>query len=343
MTDWHGKPYYSLDAYCKNTFHHKCYKIALNAQVTCPNRDGTLDTRGCVFCSAGGSGEFAAKLPAPLAVFGGADPVKAAPPADIQETGRGMANLDVDRQLREGISFFRDKKIGDSFIAYFQAYTNTYGPLPYLERIYRLALEHPKVCGISIATRPDCLETPVMQLLKRVKNKYPEKFLWIELGLQTVHASTARYLRRGYELETFEDAYQRLSAAAIPSIVHLILGLPGETREMILESVDYVSRLKPFGVKLQLLHVLQGTDLAADYFAGNFQVLTKEEYLDLLTASITRLHPEIVIHRVTGDGRGDDLIAPDWSRNKKDVLNSLHHKMKEENLRQGDCSWFKTL
>ena len=309
MTDWQGKPYYSLDAYFKNTYHHKLYKIALNAHLTCPNRDGTLDFRGCIFCSAGGSGDFAA---------GGRDSV-----------------FDVDRQLREGLSLFGSKNVGDEYVAYFQAFTNTYGPLPYLEEIYHSALSHPKIRGISIATRPDCMGPEVLTLLCKLKKEFPDKFLWVELGLQTKHEATAEYIRRLYPLSVFEETFERLREAGIPVIVHLILGLPGETREMMLESVSYVSGLKPFGVKLQLLHVLRGTDLAKDYQAGAFEVLTKEAYLEILSESIARLDESIVIHRVTGDGRGADLIAPDFSRNKKDVLNSLHHVLKEKGIRQG--------
>ncbi len=306
MTNWHGKPYYSLDAYCKNTYGHKLYKIALNAHLTCPNRDGRLGLRGCIFCSAGGSGEFAVD-----------------------------AGLDVDQQLAEGLALFGNKYVGEEFIAYFQAYTNTYGPLPYLESIYRNALSHPKVRGISIATRPDCMDEPVVQLLQQLKLEFPEKFIWVELGLQTIHEKTADYIRRGYPLGVFEDAFTRLSAADVPVIVHLILGLPGESREEILESVQWVSDRKPFGVKLQLLHVLQGTDLATEYLDGKFQTLTKDAYLSLIADCTSLLDPAIVIHRVTGDGRGKDLIAPDWSRNKKDVLNSLHHYLKEHGIRQG--------
>ena len=310
MTDWRGKPYYSLDAYCKNEFHHKVYKIALNAHLTCPNRDGRLGLRGCIFCSAGGSGEFAV-------------PVES---ADA---------WDVERQLQEGMALFGQKNVGEEFIAYFQAYTNTYGPLSYLESIYRSALSHPKVRGISIATRPDCVEEPVIRLLTELTAQFPDKFIWVELGLQTIHERTATYLRRGYPLSVFEDARARLSNAEIPVIVHLILGLPGENREMTLQTVEWVSDRKPFGVKFQLLHVLKDTDLATDYLEGKFEVLSKEAYLSLLAECIALLDPGIVIHRVTGDGKGTDLIAPDWSKNKKDVLNSLHHLLKEKHIRQG--------
>ncbi|MBR4605051.1 MAG: TIGR01212 family radical SAM protein [Lachnospiraceae bacterium] len=330
MTDWHGKPYYSLDAYCKNTYQHKLYKIALNAHLTCPNRDGTLGLRGCIFCSAGGSGEFAASL-LPEAEEGIS--------SNSERSGRQRSNhsdaWDIDRQLRQGLALFGEKKIGEEYIAYFQAFTNTYGPLPYLENIYRSALSHPKVRGISIATRPDCLDAPVIQLLRSLREEFPEKFIWIELGLQSIHEKTAKYIRRGYPLKTFEDAYARLSAAGFSVIIHLILGLPKESQEEMLQSVEWVSRLHPFGIKLQLLHVLRGTDLETEYLAGKFETLTKEAYLSLLSECIARLDPEIVIHRVTGDGKGTDLIAPDWSKNKKDVLNSLHHLLKKKNIRQG--------
>lgn len=304
--NWHGKPYYSLDAYCKNTFQHKCYKIALDAHMTCPNRDGTLDTRGCIFCSAGGSGDFA---------------------VECVES--------IESQIANGLSLFGDKKTGEHFIAYFQAFTNTYAPTEYLEQVYREALNCAKVCGISIATRPDCLPEEVLQLLGRLKREYPHKFIWIELGLQTIHEDTAVFIRRGYPLSCFEDTVKKLHALDLPVIVHVILGLPGETTEHILETIDYLNRIHPFGIKLQLLHVLEHTDLAIHYRNGVFQALTKEEYLDILIQCLARLAPDIVIHRVTGDGPKELLIAPKWSSNKRDVLNSLHKQMKEKNAYQG--------
>jgi len=307
---WHGKPYYSLDAYCKNTFQHKCYKIALNAHMTCPNRDGTLDTRGCIFCSAGGSGDFA-----------------------VDCIGKS-----ISEQLTEGISLFRNKKIGEHFIAYFQAFTNTYAPVSYLEQVYRPALEHPDVCGISIATRPDCIPEEVLELLVSLKKEFPDKFIWIELGLQTIHEHTAEFIRRGYPLSCFEETFTRLKAAGIPVIVHVILGLPHETSKMMLETVDYLNRIHPFGVKLQLLHVLEHTDLASYYQEQGFEVLTKEDYLTLVVNCLTKLAPDIVVHRVTGDGPKDILIAPKWSCNKRDVLNSLHKMMKNQNAWQGQRS-----
>ena len=306
--DWHGKPYYSLDSYCKNTFHHKCYKIALNARMSCPNRDGTLGTRGCIFCSRGGSGDFAVDI----------------------------AGKSMQEQITEGMAKFGSKTTGQDLIAYFQAYTNTYAPLPYLEEVYRSALNHPDVCGISIATRPDCLGTEVLGLLAKLRDEYPDKFLWIELGLQTIHEDTARYIRRGYPLSCFEKACADLKALQIPFIVHTILGLPGETDIRVLQTMDYLNRIHPFGMKLQLLHVLKDTDLADDYLAGKFEVLTFDAYIDLVISCLAHLSPDIVIHRVTGDGPKNLLIAPTWSMDKRGVLNELHHRMKKQGIRQGD-------
>ena len=302
---WYGKPYYSLDAYCKDTFEHKCYKIAIDAGMTCPNRDGTLDTRGCIFCSAGGSGDFA------------------------------VSGSDISSQITAGKQQFGDKKIGEHFIAYFQAYTNTYAPIPYLRKVFTEALSAPEICGISIATRPDCLGDDVLALLTELKATFVGKFIWIELGLQTIHENTANYIRRGYALDCFENALHNLSRINIPVIVHVILGLPGETDEHIYQTVGYLNRQNIFGIKLQLLHVLEGTDLADDYRCGLFRTYEKEEYLDILIHCLELLSPEIVVHRVTGDGPKDILTAPRWSLNKRDVLNTLHKNMKENNNYQG--------
>lgn len=304
---WLGKPYYSLDAYCKKTFHAKCSKIALDAHMTCPNRDGTLDTRGCLFCSRGGSGEFA-----------------------VSVSGRT-----VSEQLALGVSMFSGKKVGDRYIAYFQAYTNTYAPVEYLESIFTQALSHPAVIGISIATRPDCLPDAVLSLLARLKQSFCRKFIWIELGLQTIHERSARLIRRGYPLSCFEASFEKLRALDIPVIVHVILGLPEESAADMYETVRYLSRLRPFGVKLQLLHVLKGTDLAALYCNGKFQTLSQEKYLEILIRCLELLDPGIEVHRVTGDGPGHLMIAPLWSRNKRAVLNGLHRLMRERNTWQG--------
>ncbi len=304
---WLGKPYYSLDAYCKHTYKHKCYKIALDAHMTCPNRDGTLDSRGCIFCSAGGSGDFAISI-------------------------RGKS---IHDQLTEGLSLFKAKKVGSYLIAYFQAYTNTYAPIEYLEQIYSQALDHPDICGISIATRPDCLPEEVLALLSSLKQRYPRKFIWVELGLQSMHEKTAAFIRRGYNLACFADCFQRLSEHAIPTIVHVILGLPGETPEDMYATIRYLNSCRPFGIKLQLLHVLEGTDLATLYKAGAFETLSKDAYLDILIHCLEILHPETVIHRVTGDGPKELTLAPLWSLNKRDVLNSLHTLMRSRGNFQG--------
>ena len=303
--NWHGKPYYSLDAYCKNQLGYKCYKIALNAGMTCPNRDGTLGTRGCVFCSVGGSGDFAA-------------------------TGDS-----ITEQLEQGKALFGGKNIGEHYIAYFQAYTNTYAPIDYLRRIYTEALSQKEICGISIATRPDCLDPEVLDLLKELQQQYAPKFLWIELGLQTIHEETAEYIRRGYALSCFENAVSTLATYGIPYIVHVIIGLPGETPNMIYETIQYLNTCNPFGIKLQLLHILSDTDLGQEYLSGHIDTYEKEEYLEILIHCLELLSPDIVIHRLTGDGPKDLLLAPRWSLNKRDVLNTLHHKMKKANTFQG--------
>jgi len=303
---WLDRPYYSLDAYCKNRYGSKVYKIALDAGLTCPNRDGTLGNRGCIFCSAGGSGDFAVK------------------PKDS-----------VAEQLRVGQAMFGKKKTGNLFIAYFQAYTNTYGKLEYLAEIYEEALRQPQIVGISIATRPDCLPKEVLELLTYLQEKYPDKDIWVELGLQTIHDTTAAYIRRGYKLEVFDTAVANLEKRGIPVVVHVILGLPGETTDMVLQTIQYLNRLPIFGIKLQLLHVLKDTDLADDYLAGKFETLSKESYMELLITCLKNLSPDIVIHRLTGDGPKDLLIAPTWSLYKRDFFNTLHRHLKQTGEYQG--------
>lgn len=308
--------YYSLNQYLRQAFGTKIYKISLNGGMTCPNRDGTLDTRGCIFCSAGGSGDFAA-APAPIH-----DQIEA-------------AKAQVSRKTSAG-----------PYIAYFQAYTNTYAPLPHLERIFTQAINHPDIAALSIGTRPDCLPEPVLDLLSRLARIKP---VWVELGLQTIHPATASYIRRGYELPVFDQAVANLKARGLSVIVHLILGLPGETRQQMIESAAYVGRAltrqklaalptgqpPADGVKLQLLHVLHGTDLAADLTAGKFNTLSMEEYFSVLFDCIEVLPPELVIHRLTGDGPKSILIEPLWTGNKKAVLNAMRTAMDKASLLQG--------
>ena len=308
---WGDKPYHSLDYELKHQFGEKIYKIALDAGMTCPNRDGTLGTGGCIFCSAGGSGDFAS--PAVSAC--------------------GVSS--IHQQLLEGLSYFHTKKTGNRFIAYFQSYTNTYAPTGRLRSLYTEALEEPDVVGISIATRPDCLGDDVIALLSSLKDSYPDKFIWVELGLQTMHEETARFIRRGYPFSTFEEALNRLHAISVPVIVHVILGLPRESKEMMLETCNYLNSCHIDGIKLQLLHVLKNTDLATLYEQKTFDILSLEEYIDIVITCLEVLSPDIVIHRVTGDGPKDLLLAPTWSLNKRHVLNTLHQQMRLRDSWQG--------
>ena len=303
MTSWNGKPYHSLDYMLRQMFGGKIYKVTLNGGMTCPNRDGKIGERGCIFCSAGGSGDFAAS-----------------------------ASLSITEQIRQQIQMLSAKRPIHKYIAYFQAYTNTYAPVEYLERIFTEAIQNPDICAISIGTRPDCLEEPVIRLLSRLNQIKP---VWVELGLQTIHEHTARYIRRGYPLSCFDQAMQSLHQAGLDVIVHTILGLPGETSRDVLDTMKYLNACQIQGIKLQLLHVLSGTDLAADYQAGKFSVLDREEYIDLVIRCLEHLDPSIVIHRVTGDGPKDLLIAPLWASRKREVLNLLHHQMKEQGSYQG--------
>lgn len=306
--DWLGKPYYSLDAYLKNTYGEKLYKIAVDAGFTCPNRDGTLGTGGCIFCSAGGSGDYAVKA---------------------------VAHNRVKDRIAAGISLFGDKQVGRRFIVYFQAYTNTYGPLPHLYALYTEALQEPDVAGISIATRPDCISEDTATMLVNVMEEFPDKFVWIELGLQTIHERTADFIRRGYPLTIYDKCVELLQHAHIPVITHVILGLPGETKEHMLSTVDYLNHSGTWGIKFQLLHVLRGTDLALLYEQGGYRPLTQDAYTELIIDCLEHLCPNIVIHRLTGDGPRNSLLAPRWSLDKRNVLNTLHHIMKAQAAYQG--------
>ena len=298
--------YYSLNRYLRETFGEKVYKLALDGGMTCPNRDGTLGTRGCIFCSAGGSGDFA--------------------------EGRCTS---VSEQLQRAKDRIRSKTGAEKFIAYFQSYTNTYAPVESLESLFTEAISEPSVAALSIGTRPDCLPDQVVELLARLNRIKP---VWVELGLQTIHEDTAQYIRRGYSLPVYEDALRRLKAAGLTVIVHVILGLPGESREMMLQTIDYLSgENRPDGVKLQLLHVLEGTDLAADYRSGKFRTMEMDAYFDLLFACLQRLPQDMVIHRLTGDGPKRSLIAPLWTGDKKRVLNRMNRELEVRDIRQGSA------
>lgn len=305
-----GRPYYSLNAYGKDTFGKKIYKLALDGGMTCPNRDGTLGNGGCIFCSRGGSGDFA-------------EPPRASVTEQIEAARARVAGKIHREPIR--------------YIAYFQSYTNTYAPVSYLEPLFTEAISHPDVAALSIGTRPDCLPDDVIGLLRRLNQEKP---VWVELGLQTIHEDTARFIRRGYPLPCFTDAARRLKDAGLTVLVHVILGLPGESREQMLETVRWLAAFSPAidGIKLQLLHVLKGTELAALYEAAPFSVFTMEEYIELLLDCIRLLPPDMVIHRLSGDGPKKLLLAPLWSGNKRLFLNSLAKAFRETGAFQGE--WY---
>ena len=300
---WGDKPYHSLDYALKQQFGEKVYKLTLNAGCTCPNRDGTLGTRGCLFCSEGGSGEFAA------------DPA-----------------LSVTRQIEESKALLAAKRPVQKYIAYFQAYTNTYGPIRRLEEVFTEAASHPEIAALSIATRPDCLGPGVLTLLARLKRKKP---LWIELGLQTIHGETAAFVRRGYDLPCYTRAVEELESLGIPIITHVILGLPGESLQQMLETVSFVNALPVSGIKLQLLHILKHTDLADYYERHPFPLFTLETYVQAVISCLEICRPDMVIHRLTGDGPKDLLVAPLWSSSKRHVLNTIHQTLRQRNTWQG--------
>lgn len=300
---WGEKRYYSLDHYLKQTYGEKLYKISLNGGMTCPNRDGTLGNRGCIFCSRGGSGDFA-----------------------------GDAGLSITEQIEQGKRLVSKKHTGSSYIAYFQAFTNTYASPAYLTNIFMEAITHPDIKILSVATRPDCLGEEVLALLFELNKIKP---VWVELGLQTIHPETAHFIRRGYELPAFEQAVSSLRTRNIEVIVHTILGLPGEDTSMVLDTMHYLNETDIQGIKLQLLHILKDTDLA-DYYSENaFSVFSMEEYFDLLGKCLSNLRQNIVIHRLTGDGPKALLLAPSWSSNKRYVLNRMHAYLKEHDIWQG--------
>ncbi len=287
-----------LNDYLRATFGCKVYRLAIDGGFTCPNRDGTIGHGGCIFCSQSGSGDFA--------------------------TDR---RLGITGQIEEAKKLVERKVKNGKYIAYFQAFTNTYAPVEYLRKVYTEALMHPDVAALSIATRPDCLPDPVIGLIAELNTIKP---VWVELGLQTINEAVASYIRRGYSLKVYDDAVLRLSLAGITTIVHVILGLPGESAADMLKTVQYVADKKVSGIKLQLLHVLKGTDLEKDYRAGLFKTLEFDEYIDIVMQCLKILPKDMVVHRMTGDGARKDLVAPLWSTDKKRILNELNRRIREE-------------
>lgn len=295
--------FYSLNDYLLEKFGEKTYKIALNGHMSCPNRDGSYGHSGCIFCSEGGSGDFAGS------------------PLDS-----------ITDQIEQGKEKLASKYSGTSYIAYFQAFTNTYAPVEYLRNIFYEAITHPDIVCLSIATRPDCLPDDVIALLAELNAIKP---VWIELGLQTINENTATYIRRGYSLNVYDMAMNKLNKLGIETIVHMIIGLPRENANMMYETARYIAASGAKGIKLQLLHVLKNTDLAKDYEQGLFNVLSLEEYANIIGNILTLLPKEMVIHRITGDGPKSILIAPQWSANKKMVLNYINKFLNDNDIHQG--------
>lgn len=288
--------YTTLNNYLKERFGEKVYKIALNGGFTCPNRDGKIGTRGCIFCSKGGSGDFAES-----------------------------PDLAITEQIENGKKRLEKKIKNGKYIAYFQAFTNTYAPVEKLRAIYTEAINHPDIVALSIGTRPDCLGDDVLALLDELNKIKP---IFVELGLQTINEATAKYIRRGYTLKVYDKAVADLHKIGINVVTHIILGLPGESKNDMLKSVEYACKVTD-GIKLQLLHILNGTDLAKDYEQGKFEVLTLKQYTEIIKECVQIIPENVVIHRLTGDGAKKDLIAPLWSADKKTVLNTINRALKE--------------
>lgn len=291
-----------LNTNLKAQYNTKVYKLALSSGCSCPNRDGTLGTRGCIFCD--GAGAFA-------------------------ETGDIPSQLAAAKR-RIAAKTGRDAK----YIAYFQSFTNTYAPVERLRKLYSAAVEPEDVVILSVATRPDCISEEVLSLLAEINQVKP---VWVELGLQTIHSASARYIRRGYDLPVYEGAVQRLKGAGITVVCHQILGLPGESSNMMAETAQYIGQSGADGVKFHLLHVLRGTDLAADWQAGKFQTMDLDGYITALEECVRHIPREIVIHRLTGDGAKRDLLAPLWSGDKKRVLNAIHNAFRVDDVVQGSA------
>ena len=288
--------YRTLSDHYREKFGCKVYKLAIDAGFTCPNRDGTVGTGGCVFCSAYGGGEFAEA------------------PCDS-----------IAAQLERAKARVSAKNKSGKYIAYFQSFSNTYGPRPKLRQLYLEAIAEEDIVGLAIGTRPDCLPQDTVELLGEINRIKPVS---VELGLQTTNAESIRYIRRGYDNAVYYDAVRRLKVEGLEVVTHIILGLPGETPEIVARTTADAVAAGTDGVKFHLLHVLRGTDLENDYLAGSFRCLELEEYAQWLKTCLEQLPPDVVVHRITGDGAKRDLVAPLWSADKKRVLNYLNRQLK---------------
>lgn len=300
---WNDKKYHTFDYEMKKIFKEKAIKLSIDGGFTCPNRDGTVGKKGCIFCSERGSGDF-----------------------------NSDKHKSITEQIEEQKQVMSKKWKSSTFIAYFQSYTNTYDSVENLRKKFYEAMSCENIKALAIATRPDCIDSEILELLEEISSK---TLLWVELGLQSISDKTASFLRRGYKLEQFNAAYAMLKSKNINTVVHLILGIPGETKEDILDSVKLISEKKPWGVKLHMLHVLKNTDLALYYEKTNFSLLTQEEYVELVCDALELLHPETVVHRLTGDGKKSDLIEPRWTLNKLKVLSDIDRELKLRESFQG--------
>lgn len=300
---WGDKRYRSFSYEMKSTFGSKIMKFSLDGGFTCPNRDGTLGNRGCIFCGEEGSGEFAASR-----------------------------TLDIKEQIESQKELLSNKWNSDKYIAYFQNFTNTYSTYEDLKEKYNLAISQEGVVGLAIATRPDCLSEEILDLLEEINKK---TFLWIELGLQTIHERTAKFIRRGYSLDCYDEAVKKLNERNIKVVTHLIIGLPDESKEDMLSSVKYVANTNTWGVKFHLLYIQKDTDIYEYYKKEPFHILSKEEYISLIVDSIEYLPSDMVIHRLTGDGKRSLLVEPLWSLSKRRVLSGIDKELKIRNSFQG--------
>lgn len=295
--------FYSLNNYLKEKFGHKIYKVSLDGGFTCPNRDGKISYKGCLFCSDRGSGEFT-----------------------------GERGKSITEQIDEQLEFIYKKNSDNDVIAYFQNFTNTYAPIDYLRKIYYEALSHEKVIGIAIATRPDCLDDEILNLLSEINEKF---FLWIELGLQTAENNIAKIINRGYDTDCYINICKKLNERNIKFVTHMIVGLPQETKENLFDTIDLINNVNSWGIKIHLLYILKNSRLEKYYKENPFKIYEKDEYTEIVTELIERLNPNIVIHRLTGDAKKDELFMPLWSADKRNVLNEIQKKLKIKNIFQG--------
>ncbi len=300
---WNGKRYHSLNYFLREKFGEKVFKISLDGGFSCPNRDGKVSKGGCVFCSARGSGDYA-----------------------------GSRNFSITNQFNNVKTMMANKWKSGKYIAYFQAYTNTYAPIDELRQKYEEAINQEGVVALSIATRPDCLEDDVLDLIEELSKKL---YVWVELGLQTINDNVAKKINRGYDLKVFDDAMTRLKERNIDVVVHSILGLPGESQDDMLKTIDYIAHSGAQGIKLHLLHLMKDTKMVELYESGELQFLSQEDYIKLICKAVSMLPKEMVVHRLTGDAPRDLLIGPMWSLKKWEVLNAIDKTLEDNDIYQG--------